>query len=67
MLVLTRKEQEEIVIRRGEETITVRLVKVQGRQGKLGITAPKDYVIRRAELTPDQETAGDSATHTDPT
>lgn len=47
MLVLSRKVNEEIII---GDTIRVRLVKVGGGRARLGITAPPDVSVRRAEL-----------------
>ncbi|NUQ64234.1 MAG: carbon storage regulator [Pirellulales bacterium] len=47
MLVLSRKINEEIVI---GDNIRVRLVKVGGGRARLGITAPADVSVRRAEL-----------------
>jgi carbon storage regulator CsrA len=47
MLVLSRKVNEEIII---GDTIRVRLVKVGGGRARLGITAPADVSVRRAEL-----------------
>jgi len=47
MLVLTRKLGERIVI---DGQITVTVVEVQGRQIRLGIEAPREIPIKRAEL-----------------
>ncbi|NLY02125.1 MAG: carbon storage regulator [Rhodopirellula sp.] len=47
MLVLSRKVNEEIVI--GDD-IRVRLVKIGGGRVRLGITAPPNLNVRRAEL-----------------
>jgi carbon storage regulator len=49
MLVLNRKIGERIVI--GED-IVVTVVKVQGKQVRLGIEAPASVSIRRKELLP---------------
>ena len=47
MLVLSRKQHDEIVI---GKTIRVVVLKVAGGRVKLGFTAPKDVVICREEL-----------------
>jgi carbon storage regulator len=47
MLVLSRRESEQIVI---DGRITVSIVKVQGKVVRLGIEAPKEIPIRREEL-----------------
>jgi carbon storage regulator len=47
MLVLTRRIGERIVIDGG---ITVTVIKVRGRQVCLGIEAPKEIPVQRAEL-----------------
>lgn len=47
MLVLTRKVSERFMI--GDD-IVVTVVKIDGRQVRIGIDAPRDVVIRRTEL-----------------
>jgi carbon storage regulator len=47
MLVLSRKFGEEVVI---GDNIRVRVVGIRGKQVRLGITAPADVNIYRAEL-----------------
>lgn len=47
MLILTRKLGESIAI--GDE-VKVTLIDVQGRQVKIGVTAPKDVQIHRQEI-----------------
>ena len=47
MLVLTRKNHEEIVI--GDD-ITVTVLEIRGNTVKLGLTAPREVSIRRGEL-----------------
>ena len=49
MLVLTRKENESIVI--GED-IEVRIARIQGNKVRIGVTAPKHIPVYRKELTP---------------
>ncbi len=49
MLVLTRRQQESIVIgENGEVKITV--LRVNGNQVKIGIEAPRDLAINREEI-----------------
>ena len=47
MLVLSRKLQEEILI--GDQ-IRIKIIDVQGGRVRLGIEAPHDVVIHRAEV-----------------
>ena len=49
MLVLTRKENESIVI---SEDIEVRIARIQGNKVRVGIIAPKHIPVYRKELTP---------------
>ncbi len=63
MLVLTRKVQERIQI--GEQ-ITITVVRVQGQAVRIGIDAPQEIPIRRAELALQQPSVVPSPQHTDP-
>lgn len=56
MLVLSRRETEEIVF--PDLDITVRIVKVKGKRISIGIEAPKEVKIARSELPPLNEAAG---------
>lgn len=47
MLVLSRKPGESIVVGDG---VRISVMKVQGNRIQIGIEAPHDVVIRRAEL-----------------
>jgi carbon storage regulator len=47
MLVLTRKNNESIVI--GDD-VTITIVEVRGDQVKLGINAPKNVSVHREEI-----------------
>jgi carbon storage regulator len=47
MLVLTRKRGEEIIV---GSNIRLTVVEIRGNQVRLGLTAPADIPIRRAEL-----------------
>ena len=48
MLVLTRKQDEEIVI---DGRIMVKVMRIRGRTVRIGIAAPAEVLIRRSELT----------------
>ena len=52
MLVLTRRENESIVI---ADQIVVKVVKIQGNRVRLAIDAPKDVQILRTELVGTKE------------
>jgi len=54
MLVLSRRVGESIVIGGG---IVVRVTKIDGHRVSLAIEAPKDVLIRRTELTLDDDRA----------
>ncbi len=47
MLVLTRKENESIMI---GDTIEVKVLDLKENQVKLGIVAPRDVVVHRREV-----------------
>ena len=49
MLVLSRKLNEEIVI---DRNIRVRLLKTGRGRVRLGVSAPRETPVQRAELTP---------------
>ncbi len=48
MLVLSRKQEEKIVI--GDGSITITVIKIQGDKVQLGIKAPKEVSIHRKEI-----------------
>jgi carbon storage regulator len=52
MLVLTRKLMEKLYI--GDD-ICVTVVRLEGGQVRLGIEAPREVSVVRAELVPDRE------------
>jgi carbon storage regulator len=47
MLVVTRQEQEEIVI--GDD-IVITIVRIHGEKVRIGITAPKELSVYRREV-----------------
>jgi carbon storage regulator len=55
MLVLTRKLMEKVFI--GDD-ICVTIVRLEGGQVRLGIDAPRDITVVRAELVPDRAAPG---------
>jgi carbon storage regulator len=63
MLVLSRKSNESLLI---DNRILVKVVKIRGRLVQIGIEAPPEVVIRRAELSAPHrfgnETTGGRAT-----
>lgn len=50
MLVLSRKRHEEIIIGTGSEKIVLKILDIDRSRIKIGITAPKETNVRRAEL-----------------
>lgn len=59
MLVLTRKEQEEILIGEG---VTIKVIEAQRGRVRIGIEAPKDVRIRRKEILGRPPQAAEAAT-----
>lgn len=58
MLVMTRKAGQQIVI---DGQITITVVKIQGNRISLGIEAPRDIAVHRAEILFDRpETDADA-------
>jgi len=47
MLVLTRKASQQIVI---DDRITITVIKLQGNRVCLGIEAPQEIAVNRAEI-----------------
>jgi carbon storage regulator len=58
MLVLSRKPGEKLLLKRGNVTVEVVVVDVRGNRVRLGVEAPKDMRIARAELKPLTEVVG---------
>jgi carbon storage regulator CsrA len=51
MLVLTRKLNEGIKIRVGNDEIEIKVVEIRAGRVRLGVQAAKEICIRRGELT----------------
>ena len=49
MLVLSRKEEQQIVV---DQRIKITVLQIQGNRVRIGIEAPQDVSIRRSELQP---------------
>jgi carbon storage regulator CsrA len=60
MLVLTRKENECIII---NSTIEVRVLKTHGNRVTIGLSVPKEIPVRRGELQPRLETTNEEYSH----
>jgi carbon storage regulator len=58
MLVLTRKPGEELVI---GDNIRVTVVAIRGKLVRIGLTAPADVPIQRAELSQTADAMGTPA------
>ena len=63
MLVLTRKLMEKLFI--GDD-ICVTVVRLEGGQVRLGIDAPREVSVVRAELVEDRQGAGPGPPHRQP-
>ena len=63
MLVLTRKLMEKLYI---GDNICVTVVRLEGGQVRLGIEAPREVAVVRAELVPGRQPPGDRAGHRRP-
>lgn len=55
MLVITRKIGESIIIRAGNDTITVSVEAVRGSNVRIGLDAPSHVQILRNELVHNRE------------
>lgn len=50
MLVLSRSQNQKIIIGSGENIISVSILEVRGNQVKIGIEAPKEIPVHRQEI-----------------
>lgn len=49
MLVLSRKNREDIIITDGVTTITIKVCDIRGEKVRIGIDAPTNFAIHRPE------------------
>ena len=57
MLVMARKEREQIIIRTATEVITVSVDSIRGNTVRIGIDAPREVQVFRKEI--DQKRNGE--------
>jgi carbon storage regulator len=50
MLILSRREDESIIIGEGDDAMILTVVTIKGKQVRLGITASKDIPVHREEI-----------------
>jgi carbon storage regulator CsrA len=50
MLVLSRKKDEEIILKVGDEIIRISMVAVESHRARIGINASKNVIVVRGEL-----------------
>ena len=50
MLVLSRKRNEQLVIRMGEQTVVVRVLALTRDRVRIGISAPLSVTVHREEV-----------------
>jgi carbon storage regulator CsrA len=55
MLVLSRKEEEVVVVKHGEDVLKVKVKKCRNDKVGLGFDGPKNFVIVREELIKKEE------------
>jgi carbon storage regulator len=50
MLVLSRKNDEQLIIRLGDQTVVVRILAVMRDRVRIGIIAPREVAVHREEV-----------------
>jgi carbon storage regulator len=50
MLVLSRKTDEQLIIKLGDDTVVVRILNVGSDRVRLGIVAPRHVAVHREEV-----------------
>ena len=50
MLILTRRQDQSIIIGEGDDQIIITLLETSRRQSRIGITAPKKISVHREEV-----------------
>lgn len=53
MLVLSRKNGEQLIVSVGGENVIVQIVKISGSRVRIGVQASPGVAVRRAELLQD--------------
>jgi carbon storage regulator len=50
MLILTRRENESIVIQLGQTVVYVTVLEIKANQSRVGVSAPRDVSVDREEV-----------------
>lgn len=50
MLVLSRKRDEQIVLRMGDTEVVLTIIEILGNRVRLGIEAPQSVIVHRKEV-----------------
>ncbi len=50
MLVLSRKKDEQLIVKLGDQTVVIRILSVTRERVRIGITAPRDVAVHREEV-----------------
>lgn len=50
MLILTRRENESIVIQLGGTVVYVTVLEIKGNQSRVGVSAPREVTVDREEV-----------------
>lgn len=62
MLVLSRKKDEKILLKTGDEEIELTVVRIDANKVRLGINASKEVTILRSELVDAPKVVTESST-----
>ncbi|HZZ79913.1 MAG TPA: carbon storage regulator [Gemmataceae bacterium] len=50
MLILSRKKDEQLIVRLGDQTVVIRVLSVMRERVRIGITAPREVAVHREEV-----------------
>lgn len=50
MLVLSRKKDEQLIVRLGDQTVVIRVLGVMRDRVRIGIIAPREVAVHREEV-----------------
>ncbi len=50
MLVLSRRQEEQIVLRVADHLVRIHVVHIHGSRVRLGVDAPREVVVHRGEV-----------------